>query len=145
MKLLFNVTLPTDLTNLLLYVIVLLAMLYIPFRSGRSGRKISYQHANRYEVPPCSTSAKISAYFSLFQPFWPVYVIRPEYFFGFFFFFSASSVLLHPFFFFFLYLTPTPTFIRVSRSGGGCRSGLLVRVESATALQVEQAGGKMVV
>jgi hypothetical protein len=60
-------------------------------------------------------------------------------------FFSASSVLLRPFFFFFLHLTPTPTRIRVSRSGGGRRSGLLVRVESATGLQVEQAGGKMVV
>ena len=36
-------------------------MLYIPFRFGRNGQKISYQHANRYEAPPCSTSAKISA------------------------------------------------------------------------------------
>ena len=35
--------------------------------------------------------------------------------------------------------------MRVSRSGGGRRNGLLVRVESVTALQVEQAGGKMVV
>ena len=50
------------------------------------------------------------------------------------FFFSASSVLLRPFFFFFLHLTPTPTRIRVSRSGGGRHSGLLVKVESATAL-----------
>ena len=62
---------------------------------------------------------------------------------------SPSSVLLHPFFFFFffffLHLTPTPTWMRVSRSGGGRRNGLLVRVESVTALQVEQAGGKMVV
>uniref|UniRef100_A0A2N9FLF6 BED-type domain-containing protein n=1 Tax=Fagus sylvatica TaxID=28930 RepID=A0A2N9FLF6_FAGSY len=32
-------------------------MLYNPFRSGRNGRKISYRHANRYESPPCSTSA----------------------------------------------------------------------------------------
>ena len=47
-------------------------MLYIPFRSGRNGRKISYRQANRYEAPPCSTSAKISACFGLFRPFRPV-------------------------------------------------------------------------
>ena len=50
-------------------------MLYNPFRSGRNGRKISYRHANRYEAPLCSTSAKISAcfgHFGLFRPFRPV-------------------------------------------------------------------------
>jgi hypothetical protein len=46
-------------------------MLYISFRSSRNGRKISYRHANRYEAPPCSTSAKISACFGLFLPFRP--------------------------------------------------------------------------
>ena len=40
-----------------------LPMLYIPFRFGRNGRKISYRHANRYEALPCSTSTKISACF----------------------------------------------------------------------------------
>ena len=125
-------------------------MLYIPFRSGRNGRKISYRHANRYEAPPCSTSAKISACFDGFGLFQPVSagICNPAgilFWLFIFIFFSASSVLLRSLFFFFLHLTPTPTRIRVSRSGGGRRSGLLVRVESATALQVEEAGGKMVV
>jgi hypothetical protein len=44
-------------------------VLYNPFRSGRNGRKISYRHANWYESPPCSTSAKISACSGLFLPF----------------------------------------------------------------------------
>ena len=48
---------------------VLAPMLYIPFHSGRNGRKISYRHANRYKAPPCSTSAKISVCFGLFWPF----------------------------------------------------------------------------
>ena len=66
-------------------------MLYIPFRSGRNGRKISYRHANRYEAPLCSTSAKISACFGHFGLFRPVYVIRPEYFFAFCFIFFFLS------------------------------------------------------
>jgi hypothetical protein len=69
---------------LLFFVTHMGSMLYISFHSGQNGRKISYRHANRYEAPPCSTSAKISACFGLFRP---VYVIRPEYFFGSFFFF----------------------------------------------------------
>ena len=36
-------------------------VLYNPFRSGRNEQKISYRHANWYESPLCSTSAKISA------------------------------------------------------------------------------------
>ena len=32
-------------------VYVLIVMLYIPFHSGRNGRKISYRHANQYEAP----------------------------------------------------------------------------------------------
>jgi hypothetical protein len=64
-------------------------MLYIPFRFGRNGRKISYWHANRYEAPPCSTSPKISACFGRF-----VYVIRPEYFLAFYFLFSSSCLQL---------------------------------------------------
>ena len=47
-------------------------MLYNPFRSGRNGRKISYRHANRYEAPLRSTSAKISARSGPFRPFQPV-------------------------------------------------------------------------
>ncbi len=50
----------------------LIAVLYNPFRFGRNGRKISYRHANRYESPPCSTSAKILACSGLFLPFRPV-------------------------------------------------------------------------
>ena len=65
-------------------------MLYIPFRSGRNGRKISY----RYEAPPCFTSSKISACFGLFRPFRPVlaklHVPGRNTFLAFFFFFSAS-------------------------------------------------------
>jgi hypothetical protein len=62
-------------------------MLYIPFRSGRNGRKISYRHANRYEAPPCSTSAKISACFGRIT-----YTGRNTFLaFYFLFFFSASS------------------------------------------------------
>ena len=128
-------------------------MLYIPFRSDRNGRKISYRHANRYEAPPMFHLGQNFGRFGLFQP---VYVIQPEYFFGFLFIYFISALLLQFFsalsssssfffFFFFLHLTPTPTRIRVSRSGGGRRSGLLVRAESAMALQAEQAGGKMVV
>ena len=86
-------------------------MLNIPFRSDRNGRKISYRHANRYEAPPCSTSAKISACFDRFGLFRPVYVIRPEYFLAFYLFFlcypsSSSSffLLLSSFFFFFFLL-----------------------------------------
>ena len=44
------------------------SVLYNPFRSGRNRRKISYRHANRYESPLCSTSAKISACSGLFRP-----------------------------------------------------------------------------
>uniref|UniRef100_A0A2N9G4P2 Uncharacterized protein n=1 Tax=Fagus sylvatica TaxID=28930 RepID=A0A2N9G4P2_FAGSY len=44
------------------------SVLYNPFRSGRNGRKISYRHANRYESPLCSTSAKISACSGPFRP-----------------------------------------------------------------------------
>ena len=57
-----------------------ISQLYIPFRSGRNGRNISYRYANRYETTPYSTSGKISA---CFGPFRPVYVIWPEYFLGF--------------------------------------------------------------
>ena len=48
------------------------AVLYNPFRSGWNGRKISYRHANRYESPPRSTSAKISDCSGLFRLFRPV-------------------------------------------------------------------------
>ena len=109
---------------------------------SRTGMQTGTRHPH---VPPWPKFRPVSACFDRFDLFRPVYVIWPKYFFGFFFFFFASSVLLRPFFFFFLHLTPTPTRIRVSRSGGGRRSGLLVKVESATTLQVEQAGGKMVV
>uniref|UniRef100_A0A2N9FC06 Uncharacterized protein n=1 Tax=Fagus sylvatica TaxID=28930 RepID=A0A2N9FC06_FAGSY len=34
--------------------------------------KISYRYANRYESPPCSTSANIPARFAHFAPFRPV-------------------------------------------------------------------------
>jgi hypothetical protein len=79
------------------------SMLYIPFRSGRNGRKISYRHANWYEAPPCSTSAKISACFGLFRP---VYVIRPKYFFGFLYiYFFLSFDLTGPFSLFLLLLS----------------------------------------
>ena len=47
-------------------------VLYNPFRSGRNGRKISYRYANRYESPPCSTSANIPGRFARFGPFRPV-------------------------------------------------------------------------
>jgi hypothetical protein len=87
-------------------------MLYIPFRFGRNGRKISYWHANWYEAPPCSTSAKISACFGLFRP---VYVIRPKYFFGFLYIFFFSlltypALFLSSFFFFLLLLLPFSSF-----------------------------------
>jgi hypothetical protein len=63
--------------------------LYIPFCSGQNGRKISYWYANRYEAPPCSTSAKVSAHFGLF---WPDYSFRSEYFLGF--QFSVPNLIL---------------------------------------------------
>ncbi len=70
-------------------------MLYNPFRSGQNGRKISYRHANRYESPLCSTSAKISVCSGLFRP---VNLFRPEYFLGlwFLFFFSLFWLLSQP-------------------------------------------------
>ena len=67
--------------------IMFISMLYIPFRSGRNGRKISYRHANRYVAPPCSTSAKISACFSRFCR---------NTFLGFVFFFSLLSFFSAP-------------------------------------------------
>ena len=47
-------------------------LLLIPFRSGWNGRNISYRHENRYHNTPHSTSDQISAYFGVFQPFWPI-------------------------------------------------------------------------
>ena len=49
-------------------------MLWIPFCSGRNGRKISYQSSDRYESPSCSTSAEIPLHFGPFQSFRPVLV-----------------------------------------------------------------------
>ena len=43
--------------------------LYIRFRSGQNGRKISYRYANRYEITPYSTSDKILGCFRSFWPF----------------------------------------------------------------------------
>jgi hypothetical protein len=40
--------------------------LYIPFRSGRNGRKISYRYANRYETTP---SFHLGLNFGVFRPF----------------------------------------------------------------------------
>ena len=47
-------------------------MLYIPFRSGRNGRKISYRYANRYETPPIPPRIKfrdVSMCFGCFSVF----------------------------------------------------------------------------
>ena len=46
-----------------------LPLLWILFRSGRSGRNISYQYANRNDDPPCSTSGRISAHSGPFRSF----------------------------------------------------------------------------
>ena len=51
-----------------------MSLLWIPFRSGRNGRKISYRSLDRYESPSCSTSAYIPLHFSPFQSFQPVSV-----------------------------------------------------------------------
>ena len=55
--------------NVLIAMIALTPLLLIPFRSGQN---ISYRHENRYHNTPHSTSDQISAYFGVFQPFWPI-------------------------------------------------------------------------
>ena len=103
-------------------------VLYNPFRSGRNGRKISYRHANRYESPLCSTSAKISACSDLFRPFRLVSAGNP----------ISAGLLFKPlptvsvtssrlqqsspvhlrlfFFFFFFFLLPSSSFFRPALS-----------------------------
>ena len=56
--------------------------LYIPFRSGRNGRKISYRYANRYETTPL---LHLGLNFGVFQSVW---AFRPVCFLGDFFFLS---------------------------------------------------------
>ena len=72
-------------------------MLYIPFRSGRNGRKISYRHAHRYEAPHVPPRPK----------FWPVStsICNPaEILFWLFIYFFSLFLLLSSFFFFFFFL-----------------------------------------